>query len=162
MVQRFTYRRRHSYNTRSNKTKIVRAPGGKLVLHYREKIANGPKCGDCGTALAGIPCLRPRQYATLSKRQKTVTRAYGGSRCGNCVYQRVLRAFLIEEQSIVKKVLKQTKAKAAKALKSAKAAKPVKKVAKVAKVAKAAKPAKGAKAAKPAAKKAAKPAAKKN
>jgi large subunit ribosomal protein L34e len=36
-----------------------------------------------------------------------VQRAYGGSRCGNCVKDRVVRAFLIEEQKIVKKVLKE-------------------------------------------------------
>ena len=83
---------------------------------YRKKRANGPRCGDCGDDLAGIPALRPREYARLSKRQKTVTRAYGGSRCGSCVRSRIVRAFLIEEQKIVKKVLKaqQQKAQAAK------------------------------------------------
>ena len=55
-----------------------------------------------------IPALRPREYATISKTKKTVQRAYGGSRCGNCVRDRVTRAFLIEEQKIVKKVLKES------------------------------------------------------
>lgn len=55
-----------------------------------------------------IPALRPREYATTSKTQKTVSRAYGGSRCANCVRDRIVRAFLIEEQKIVKKVLKET------------------------------------------------------
>ncbi|KAK8147651.1 60S ribosomal protein L34 [Beauveria asiatica] len=54
-----------------------------------------------------IPALRPREYANISKPQKTVQRAYGGSRCGNCVRDRIVRAFLIEEQKIVKKVLKE-------------------------------------------------------
>lgn len=44
--------------------------------------------------------------ATISKRQKTVQRAYGGSVCGVCVKQRITRAFLIEEATIVKRVLK--------------------------------------------------------
>ena len=35
-----------------------------------------------------VPALRPRQYATISKTKKTVRRAYGGSRCGDCVKQR--------------------------------------------------------------------------
>ncbi|OCF34463.1 hypothetical protein I316_03978 [Kwoniella heveanensis BCC8398] len=52
-------------------------------------------------------------YATLSKRQKTVNRAYGGSVCAICVKQRITRAFLIEEATIVKRVLK-AKAAAAK------------------------------------------------
>lgn len=54
-----------------------------------------------------IPALRPKEYAQISKPKKTVQRAYGGSRCGNCVRDRIVRAFLIEEQKIVKKVLKE-------------------------------------------------------
>lgn len=41
----------------------------------------------------------------MSKTHRTVARAYGGSRCAHCVRQRIVRAFLIEEQKIVKKVL---------------------------------------------------------
>jgi large subunit ribosomal protein L34e len=55
-----------------------------------------------------IPALRPREYSQISKPKKTVNRAYGGSRCSNCVKDRVVRAFLIEEQKIVKKVLKES------------------------------------------------------
>lgn len=58
-----------------------------------------------------IPALRPREYATVSRPQKTVSRAYGGSRCSNCVRDRIVRAFLIEEQKIVKKVLKDSQEK---------------------------------------------------
>jgi len=43
----------------------------------------------------------------VSKPTKTVQRAYGGSRCANCVRDRIVRAFLIEEQKIVKRVLKE-------------------------------------------------------
>jgi large subunit ribosomal protein L34e len=67
----------------------------------------------------------------LSRRQKSVSRAYGGSRCATCVrnryiflfilknhtrllLSRVLRAFLIEEQKIVKRVLKTQQQEAAK------------------------------------------------
>ncbi|CAG8510315.1 5927_t:CDS:2 [Paraglomus brasilianum] len=107
MAQRLTYRRRLSYNTRSNKVKVVKTPGGKLTYLYKKKQAKGPKCGDCGNRLPGIPALRPREYARISKRQKTVTRAYGGSRCARCVRDRIVRAFLIEEQKIVKRVIKQ-------------------------------------------------------
>jgi len=53
-----------------------------------------------------IPQLRPKEYSRVSRRQKTVSRAYGGSRCAACVRQRIVRAFLVEEQKIVKKVLK--------------------------------------------------------
>ena len=106
MAQRVTYRRRLSYNTPSNRIRKVKTPGGRLTVHYRLKKAKGPRCGDCGNELAGIPCLRPRKYAQLSKRQKTISRAYGGSRCGGCVRERIFRAFLIHEQKIAQKALK--------------------------------------------------------
>ncbi|KAL1936761.1 hypothetical protein VTP01DRAFT_895 [Rhizomucor pusillus] len=106
MVQRLTYRRRLSYNTRSNRVKVVKTPGGKLVYHYQKKPVKAPRCGDCGEALAGLKAIRPRKLAKLSKRHKTVSRAYGGSRCAHCVRNRIIRAFLVEEQKIVKKVLK--------------------------------------------------------
>jgi large subunit ribosomal protein L34e len=44
----------------------------------------------------------------VSRPNKSVQRAYDGSRCGNCVKDRIVRAFLIEEQKIVKKVLKES------------------------------------------------------
>jgi len=107
MVQRVHYRRRHSYNTTSNKVKLVKTPGGRLTVHYRTKLTKGPRCGDCGTHIQGVPHLRSTAYARVSKRVKTVSRSYGGNRCASCVRERIIRAFLIEEQKIVKKVLKQ-------------------------------------------------------
>jgi ribosomal protein L34E len=53
-----------------------------------------------------IPRLRPTAYKRLAKHKKTVHRAYGGVLCASCVRTRVVRAFLVEEQKIVKKVLK--------------------------------------------------------
>ena len=108
MVQRVTYRRRKSFNTKSNKIRKVKTPGGKLVVHYVGKKGKAPMCGEpgCNTRLSGIPSLRPAEYARISKRQKNVSRAYGGARCAGCVRNRIVRAFLIEEQKIVKKVLK--------------------------------------------------------
>ena len=41
-----------------------------------------------------------------------MSRAYGGSRCAGCVKTRIVRAFLIEEQKIVKKMLAEKKKKA--------------------------------------------------
>ena len=166
---RVTYKRRHCYATRSNKIKVVKTPGGKFGIKYRKKRAAAPKCGDCGKALQGIKCLRPKEYKHVSKHSKTVSRAYGGafcwnggvgelgtrglgglrfvggcgsgcgsaarslshthslfptsphstppeptptkgSRCAHCVRNRIVRAFLIEEQKIVKKVLQEKKA----------------------------------------------------
>lgn len=41
----------------------------------------------------------------LKKKDRTVHRAYGGSRCHACVRERIMRAFLVEEQKCVKQVL---------------------------------------------------------
>ncbi|XP_042908807.1 large ribosomal subunit protein eL34 [Parasteatoda tepidariorum] len=106
MVQRLTYRRRLCYNTQSNRVKISKTPGGRLVYLYPGKPGKIPRCGDCHLKLRGITHARPRELSALSKRHKTVTRTYGGSRCGKCVRSRIIRAFLIEEQKIVAKVLK--------------------------------------------------------
>ena len=72
-------------------------------------VAPFPRCGDCGNELCGIKATRPIEAKNLSKPNKTVTRAYGGSRCNHCTRSRIVRAFLIEEQKIVKKVLKAQK-----------------------------------------------------
>ncbi|KAI6710364.1 60S ribosomal protein L34 [Diplocarpon mali] len=135
---RLLYRRRNPYNTKSNKVRVIKTPGGSLRYLHIKKAGTAPKCGDCGTKLPGdvdyaglgmywatspfgavassygkrpIPALRPREYSQVSRPKKTVQRAYGGSRCANCVRDRIVRAFLIEEQKIVKKVLKESQQK---------------------------------------------------
>ena len=105
MVQRVTYRRQCRYATKSNKQRIVKTPGGKLIYQAVKKASKGPACGDCGKALIGLPRLRPTEYRRSKNREKRVSRAYGGSRCAKCVRTRIVRAFLIEEQKCVKQVL---------------------------------------------------------
>eukprot|EP00438_Fugacium_kawagutii_P007910 Skav203692 [mRNA] locus=scaffold259:232838:246733:+ [translate_table: standard] len=61
MAFRLTYRRQCRYNTKSNKQRVVKTPGGRAVL---TKKAKGPHCGDCGKALIGLPRLRPFEYMT--------------------------------------------------------------------------------------------------
>ncbi len=53
-----------------------------------------------------MPRLRPAQYSNkrMSHSKKTVHRAYGGVLSGGAVRDRIVRAFLVEEQKIVKKV----------------------------------------------------------
>merc|ERR1719446_1118084 len=57
--------------------------------------------------IQGVPRVRPHALKRLKKRQRTVARAYGGSRCAGCVRKRIVRAFLIEEQKCVKQVLQE-------------------------------------------------------
>jgi len=114
MVQRLTLRRRLSYNTASNARRIVRTPGGRLVYQYVKKPKRVPKCGNCKVKLRGIVPARSRERSRQSRRLKMVKRAYGGVLCHQCVKERIVRAFLIEEQKIVVKLMKSQSPKGAK------------------------------------------------
>ena len=54
MAQRVTLRKRQPYNTKSNRRRQVKTPGGKLVYHHLKKPGTSPKCGDCGISLPGV------------------------------------------------------------------------------------------------------------
>ncbi|KAL0381059.1 UNVERIFIED_CONTAM: 60S ribosomal protein L34 [Sesamum angustifolium] len=90
MVQRLTYRARHSYATKSNQHRVVKTPGGKLVYQSTKKRASGPKCPVTGKRIQGIPHLRPAQYkrSRLPRNRRTVNRAYGGVLSGSAVRER--------------------------------------------------------------------------
>lgn len=105
MATRLVFRRHNHYNTASNRVRRVKTPGSKVVYLNVRKQASRQKCGGCGRLLPGIPACRPPQFRLLKKRERKVNRAYGGSRCHSCVREKVLRAFLVEEQKCVKQVL---------------------------------------------------------
>lgn len=100
---------RHAYNTTAHKLRCVRTPGGKLVSQRVTKKTSGPKCSECKQSLPGIKHMRNSHYKRTAKRERTVSRCYGGSMCHRCVKQRIVRAFLLEEQKAVKKVLAERK-----------------------------------------------------
>lgn len=84
-----------------------KTPGGKLVYLYPKKPGSTASCGDCKNKLRGIVYARPKKLSKIARHKKTVSRAYGGTKCVSCVRQRILRAFLIEEGRLVAKVIKQ-------------------------------------------------------
>ena len=104
---RGTTLRRHADRTKSNRITTIKAPGGKYTAQYMKKTRHGVTCGEpgCNETLPGIKHMDRNGFKTAKKREKTVSRPYGGVLCGMCVKEKVLRAFLIEEQKIVKKVL---------------------------------------------------------
>eukprot|EP00760_Papus_ankaliazontas_P004613 PhM_4_TR11989/c0_g1_i1/m.13132/K02915/RP-L34e, RPL34; large subunit ribosomal protein L34e len=106
MVQRVTYRRKLMYNTASNKYKLVRTPGGKQSMHYIKKRVAGPHTSASmeHKRLPGTRALRVVDARNRSKRYSTVNRAYGGVLTHDQVRDRVIRAFLLEEQKIAKRV----------------------------------------------------------
>ena len=94
MAQRLTLRKRNPYNTRSNRRRVVKTPNGEHRYLHLKKLPTAPKCGDCHMKLQGVKSLRPRAYATVSKREKSVQRAYGGSRCAECVRTRYVLSLI--------------------------------------------------------------------
>jgi large subunit ribosomal protein L34e len=102
---RITLTRRHAYRTRSNRVKTIRAPGGRHIAQYIDKHRKGSVCGDCEIVLPGIKHMDSTAFKKAVGREKTVSRAYGGSRCHKCVRERIVRAFLVDEQKIVKRLL---------------------------------------------------------
>eukprot|EP00761_Pharyngomonas_kirbyi_P011138 gb/GECH01011163.1/.p1 GENE.gb/GECH01011163.1/~~gb/GECH01011163.1/.p1 ORF type:complete len:117 (+),score=20.44 gb/GECH01011163.1/:1-351(+) len=109
---RVHYRRKNSYNTKSNRTRLVRTPGGRLAVQYVKKTSNGlrgpRKLGH--KRIHGVRRLAPRELKKLPKHKRTVSRAYGGTLTHDLVRERIIRAFLIEEQKIVKQVMKKKRA----------------------------------------------------
>eukprot|EP00758_Cryptobia_borreli_P012176 Tbor_TRINITY_DN5722_c0_g4::TRINITY_DN5722_c0_g4_i1::g.19979::m.19979/K02915/RP-L34e, RPL34; large subunit ribosomal protein L34e len=104
---RVSYTRRCHYATRSNRVKMVRTPGNRLIAQHREKRSQGIHTPWVlgHKRLAGTKALRHIDLRKSAKGKKTVSRAYGGVLSHDQVKDRILRAFLMEEQRIVKRVL---------------------------------------------------------
>ena len=78
-----------------------------MVAQHTIKKAKTIKCSvaSCDRPLAGIPALRPTHYRSIRARNRSVSRPYGGNLCGVCLKDKIMRAFLIEEVKIVKRVM---------------------------------------------------------
>ena len=46
MAPRVTYRKHNSYNTRSNRIRKVKTPGGRITVQYPSKTADAPRCSE--------------------------------------------------------------------------------------------------------------------
>merc|ERR1711990_299652 len=92
--------RHNSWNTRSNKFRQVRTPGGRLAVQYVQKTAKGPQNAMVTSAkrLGGLGKMRPQNY-------RRVNRAYGGVYDHSEVKNRIIRTFLTEEVKNVKKTM---------------------------------------------------------
>ena len=102
MVARVTYKRKHTYRTKSNEVRKFRTPGGKLSIQYMTKAVKRLTCSETGQYLNGIPVLTKSKFKALPKTQRTVSRPYGGSLCGGAVRSRIMRAFFNEEMRVIK------------------------------------------------------------
>lgn len=95
---RYTLRRSLAYHTKRNRTKPVRTPGNRLVAHYIPKRCKPAHCAETGKPLNGIPQLRTAQLRRLKRSRRSVSRAYGGVYCGAYVKERIIQAFMYEEE----------------------------------------------------------------
>merc|ERR1712166_944490 len=78
-------------------------PSQRVQEVQRTKVRRLPLCPP------GNPSAEANPVRSPCKEQEERVPAYGGSRCAKCVRARIVRAFLIEEQKIVKQVLKKQK-----------------------------------------------------
>merc|ERR1712232_62016 len=104
------------FNTRSNKIRQIRTPGGRLAVQYLKKKASVVRSAmvTCPHRLGGLRRMRPNDYKRESKHTRRVSRAYGGVYTHGEVKNRIIRTFLTEEVKNVKKAISQTAASEAK------------------------------------------------
>lgn len=69
---------------------------------YLKKKRSVPRCAVTKEKLHGITPSRPCERPRMSRRLKTVKRAYGGVLSHKALKERIIRAFLIDEQKVVK------------------------------------------------------------
>ena len=95
---------------------VMQYIGRRITIQYTTKKAKGPQepvTGALPGPLAGIPRMRPSKFKRLSHNQRTVSRPYGGVLSHRTVRDRIVRAFLIEEVKLMKRLMKEKTAQAA-------------------------------------------------
>merc|ERR1711862_704171 len=92
---------------RSNRTRQVRTPGGRLVVQYMKKTAKRPGNGmrTSSRPLGGLGAKRPADNARTKKHTRRISRAYGGVYGHDELKNRIIRTFLTEEVKNVKKTM---------------------------------------------------------
>merc|ERR1711953_533390 len=95
MGARVNYTRQKSWNTRSNKIRQVRTPGGRLTAQYVQKRCKGPGNGmvTSSTRLGGLRRMRPTDYRRTTKHSRRICRAYGGVYSHTELKNRIIRTF---------------------------------------------------------------------
>ena len=62
----------------------VKTPGGRTVVHYKERKPSKAKCSKCSTLLKGVPRERPLKMHKMAKTKKRPERPYGDNLCSKC------------------------------------------------------------------------------
>ncbi|HLI46509.1 MAG TPA: hypothetical protein VKU94_04880 [Geobacterales bacterium] len=75
---------------RNEKRHVLKAPSGRIVIHYEKEKRNRDKCALCKSELRGVY----HGFGSMSKTSRIVKRAYGGYLCHKCLQK------IIEERVI--------------------------------------------------------------
>lgn len=95
---RVTYTRRKSYNTRSNKIRKIRTPGGRLAAQYVKKREKGVQpMMETKSKISGLKQLGNKEVGRLTYTQRSIARPYGGVLTPKQLKERILKAFLCSE-----------------------------------------------------------------
>lgn len=72
------------YRSRSKKRISRKTPGGRTVMHYKQKKPSKNHCGRCGRSLQGTPNASPSGIRKMRHSERAPTRAYAGVLCPGC------------------------------------------------------------------------------
>lgn len=92
-----------TYKNAANKRVRRVTPSGIIKDVRVAKKAKKHRCHACNRLLLSIASLRPAAFSRLTLAQRRVSRPYGSTHCGKCVAEKVVSAFLTEEERILNK-----------------------------------------------------------
>ncbi|MBR9691705.1 50S ribosomal protein L34e, partial [Candidatus Woesearchaeota archaeon] len=78
------------FKSRSKKLKYVKTPGGRTVVHYKNKKISKARCAGCGKQLAGTLRASAAKMKNLPKTKKMPERPYGGNLCSSCMRKKII------------------------------------------------------------------------
>ena len=99
MSRRVSLRRRNPYNTKTNRIRRVKTPGGRLVAQHIKKTGIVRKWATCEIRLPGIKKFRPEEMKRAPKKNLRVTRAFGGEKCTEKI---IIKCFLSDDMRLIR------------------------------------------------------------
>jgi large subunit ribosomal protein L34e len=81
---------RGMYKSKTLRKVFRKAPGGRVVTHYKKKKPKKAHCAKCGLDLKGVPRERPNKMKGLSKTEKRPQRPFGGVLCSACTRKELI------------------------------------------------------------------------
>jgi large subunit ribosomal protein L34e len=97
---RVILRRNSSYITKKKKIIKSKTPGNNLKVIFKKKKYSPVKCALSKLKLKGLSNPNSLKFINICKRKKKISRIYGGNLSSNILRERIIKAFLNEEQKI--------------------------------------------------------------